>query len=308
MTHTPVTSLRKAWEIQWGELTLEGELGKGGNGVVYGAKWRDMTVAVKTVDGVLCDFSLNSELDKEVSMLQMVRHPNIVLFFGAGTVDGRTPFLVTELVELGDLHKYLTTHTVGWDRKLQFALDTAEGMAHLHSLGKIHRDLKSGNLLVSASLRVKVADFGTASFMASSSRLAERVSETELDSDDCNSVNIGHHTKGVGTPMWMAPELLEGRVSYGPRVDVYSFGIVMWEIASQQLPWADLNLSNFMMNKLLQTILSGQRPPVDSAWPVAYSRLMEICWATDSGMRPSFDNARSVLKDLSRRGSAALRL
>lgn len=71
-----------------------------------------------------------------------------------------------ELVELGTLQDYLAKNTVPWSTKISFALDTATGMAYVHSMQRMHRDLKSGNLLVSASLTIKVADFGTATLVA----------------------------------------------------------------------------------------------------------------------------------------------
>ena len=295
-----MTSLRKAWEVLWPEIHIKEEIGKGGFGIVYSAHWRDMMVAVKTVNGHFSVSDVNAEFDKEIATLQLVRHPNIVLFFGAGTTEDGTPFLVTELVELGDLRNYLATHAIGWDRKLQFALDTAEGMAHLHSLGKIHRDLKSGNLLVSASLRVKVADFGTAAF-ASHAWVTDVINTPApipqaYENWSLSPATSMKHTKGVGTPLWMAPELLEGRSSYGQRVDVYSFGIVMWEIASQAAPWSHIKFGAFVMSQLVKLVNSGQRPPTDPSWPLPYRRLMSSCWATEPEDRLPFDRIRTAIK------------
>ena len=288
-----VASLRKVWEISWEELQIIKEIGSGAFGVVHSAKWRDLSVAVKSVAG--CHLAMNgnfagSELDKEIAMLQQVRHSNIVLFFGAGTSPDGTPFLVTELVELGTLTSYLAHNRIDWAKKMHFALDTTLGMAHVQSLGRMHRDLKGSNLLVSSSLRVKVADFGTAA-----------IASHTMAPDSHDAHHVSRHrtqrTKGVGTPLWMAPEIIAGK-AYGPSADVYSFGIVMWEIAAQAVPWTDVPDSNFFMSKLLELITEEVRPPVDPAWPSAYSSLMARCWATLPSARPSFFEARAELEKL----------
>ena len=101
-------------------------------------------------------------------------------------------------------------------------------------------------------------------------------------------LQAGARTSNVGTLLWMAPEVLGGRADYGPEVDVYSYGVVMWEIASQQTPWSHLSRHIFA-HALLQYLNDGQRPgPVDSAWPGLYSTLLKRCWATAPADRPTF--------------------
>lgn len=302
-----VTLLRKAWEIAWNEVELHEELGRGAFGRVYAATWREMRIAVKTVaslkggndsdasGGGLDTNPFSAELDKEISMLQLVRHPNIVLFFGAGTTSDGMPFLATELMELGPLTQYLADHPkLSWQQKVSFALDTALGMAHVHSLGRMHRDLKSGNLLISAALRVKVADFGTATIAGLT---IEALQDTSMESSLDQRLHT-QRTKGVGTPLWMAPELLSGKSNYGPSADVYSFGIVMWEIAAQSLPWADLPDCSFFMRQLLQEILAEKRPPLQASWPASYRNLISRCWATNPSARTTFKNAVIELESM----------
>ena len=110
-------------------------------------------------------------------------------------------------------------------------------------------------------------------------------------------------TTNVGTPLWMAPEIMQGwttktLVPYTLSVDVYSFGIVLWEIAAQRLPWQDVKKGLFT---LFTAILSGQRPAIDVAWPVAYSELMSLCWALEPSHRPPFKDALAELDDLAAR-------
>jgi serine/threonine protein kinase len=97
-------------------------------------------------------------------------------------------------------------------------------------------------------------------------------------------------TKMIGTPLWMAPELLEGKKSYDGKVDVYAYGIVLFEILTQTLPWTELP-QRFFMNRLSEAVLSGKRPTVPAGAVCAderYVELMEKCWAQQGKDRPSF--------------------
>ena len=95
-------------------------------------------------------------------MLRTVRHAHVVQFYGMGATDEGMPFIVTELMELGSLTGILhdkqqwSDEVLGWPQRISLAVDIASGMALVHSLGRMHRDLKSGNLLVSDSWVVKV--------------------------------------------------------------------------------------------------------------------------------------------------------
>ena len=102
-------------------------------------------------------------------------------------------------------------------------------------------------------------------------------------------------TKGVGTPLWMAPEVLAGR-KYGLSADVYSYGIVMWEIAARCDPWNDVH-TNFFLDVLLKLITAEQRPAVDSGWPGGYVAVMRRCWATEPQSRPAFAQVVTLLLD-----------
>ena len=86
----------------------------------------------------------------------------------------------------------------------------------------------------------------------------------------------------------MAPEIIQGSSSYTLSADVYSYGIVLWEIASQEKPWTEVKETTFFMAALLKRILAGQRPHVNEAWPQTYSDLMVQCWATSPTARPLF--------------------
>ena len=108
-------------------------------------------------------------------------------------------------------------------------------------------------------------------------------------------------SRGVGTPLWSAPEILRKDRNYGPSIDLYSFGIMMWELVTRDEPWADIGGANqFDMAAALEaSVQSGKRPPTgaDHDWPEVYTALMRSCWATDPTERPSFQFVVDTLKE-----------
>ncbi|EGD83271.1 TKL protein kinase [Salpingoeca rosetta] len=138
-----------------------------------------------------------------------------------------------------------------WTLKLRLAQDIACGMAFVHSLGHVHRDLKSGNVLVSNALRAKISDFGCIrdvltkgqtrtgdrkghDFTSSSTSAVTATSATAIAPTASSPLNPSL-TAGVGTPLYMAPEVLAGE-EYDGKADVFSFGVLLWEIAVQRVP------------------------------------------------------------------------
>jgi serine/threonine protein kinase len=152
-----------------------------------------MDVAIKTAQNIwMSAEELKKELDKEASMLHNVRHAAIVTFYGAGTMPDGRPFLVSELMDQGSLWHVLRNTTLDWPIKIRFAAEIASGMAQVHALDRIHRDLKSQNVLVklvAGKLRCKIADFGTATLL-----------ETAASTPEFSSAAKRAHTTGVGTP------------------------------------------------------------------------------------------------------------
>ena len=169
----------------------------------------------------------------------------------------------------------------------------------LHGLNQMHRDLKSGNLLVTTALSIKVADFGTATFLRNDGQVRKSGSNNNSAEDAIGAISANYTksdlTKGIGTYLWMAPEVLQGGRKYDLSIDVYSFGIVLWEVAAQQRPWEDISDQSFFQDVLLEAILAGRRPVVDNHWPAEYRSLMVRCWATNPQDRPSFDQIGLLL-------------
>lgn len=312
-SQTEVQALRKAWVISPSDVDLKEPIGAGGFGRVFAGTWGDHKVAIKVILGelLMMDETITDEFEKEIRFMQQMRHANVVLFYGAGQQEDGTPFLVTELVERGSLYSVLMHHdgTIPWRRKLQFALDTAKGMAYLHDSNVIHRDLKSHNLLVSSQWRVKIADFGTSRLLDalnhqqqtqgeaqahSVSVLMDSLSETAFNESNNSrssslSSGVATMTTQLGSPLWMSPELLL-RQPYGPATDVYSFAIVLFEIIEQKLPWEEISGPIFAV--LENEVPKGRRPKFERATPdderYALQTLMTSCWAPKAAHRPTF--------------------
>ncbi|PPS03229.1 hypothetical protein GOBAR_AA17432 [Gossypium barbadense] len=152
----------------------------------------------------------------------------------------------------------------------------ARGMNYLHHCNPpiIHRDLKSSNLLVDKNWTVKVGDFGL-------SRLKH---ETYLTT-----------RTGKGTPQWMAPEVLRNELS-DEKSDIYSFGVVLWELATEKIPWENLN----SMQVIGAVGFMNQRLEIPNGVDPRWASIIESCWHSDPQCRPTFQELLNKLRDLQR--------
>ena len=222
--------LNDAWQINREEIELQEEIGGGASGRVWKAQYRNIDVAVK----MLIDNDESQSLLEfagEIKFMQTMRHRNIVLFIGAGKTSPQAqPFLVVEFAHRGSLRHVLDDVSIEIDqnRKIDFALDASKGMEFLHKMDppRIHRDLKSENLLVCKSWIVKVADFGLGRLFggAHKNRQSERSNSLRSNSSETELL-VGMRDlseNGIGTVRWSAPELAR-RESYDGSIDVYRY-------------------------------------------------------------------------------------
>ncbi|TYI70628.1 hypothetical protein E1A91_D08G234800v1 [Gossypium mustelinum] len=263
------------------------ELGSGTYGTVYHGKWRGTDVAIKRIKKS-CFSGRSSEQDRlmkdfwrEAQILSNLHHPNVVAFYGVVPDGiGGTLATVTEYMVNGSLRNVLTKKERSLDlhKRLIIAMGAAFGMEYLHAKNIVHFDLKCDNLLV--NLRdpqrpiCKVGDFGLS-----------RIKRNTLVSGGVR-----------GTLPWMAPELLNGSsTKVSEKVDVFSFGISMWEILTGEEPYADMHCGAIIGGIVKNTL----RPPIPEHCDPEWRKLMEQCWSPDPESRPSFTEITKRLRSMS---------
>uniref|UniRef100_A0A1J3FQ87 Serine/threonine-protein kinase CTR1 n=1 Tax=Noccaea caerulescens TaxID=107243 RepID=A0A1J3FQ87_NOCCA len=280
------SNIRSLQVIKNDDLEELKELGSGTFGTVYHGKWRGTDVAIKRIKRS-CFIGRSSEQDRltsefwhEAEILSKLHHPNVMAFYGVvQDGPGGTLATVTEYMVNGSLrHVLLSNRQIDRRKRLMIAMDAAFGMEYLHSKNIVHFDLKCDNLLVNlkdpARPICKVGDFG-------------------LSKIKRNTLVTG----GVrGTLPWMAPELLSGSSSkVSEKVDVFSFGIVLWEILTGEEPYANMHYGAIIGGIVNNTL----RPSVPSYCDPEWRMLMEQCWAPDPFVRPSFPEIARRLRTMS---------
>ncbi|KAK3873338.1 hypothetical protein Pcinc_021626, partial [Petrolisthes cinctipes] len=260
-------------EIDADEVHFLESIGKGSFGVVYKALWRGLTVAVKKVE---TESEVNAFYN-EVQQLGRVQHENIIYLYGACTLD-LYKCLVMEYADGGSLYyllhnspstEYNLAHGISW------LSQCAKAVSYLHSIQPrplLHRDLKPPNLLLTKGAKMlKVCDFGTA---------------CEL------STNM---TDNRGSAAWMAPEVFEGKV-YTEKCDVYSWGIIMWEVLTRRVPFQDLGLAV----RIMWAVHQRQRPPLIVGCPKLLENLMKRCWDHNQARRPRMEEVEERMQFVTR--------
>ncbi|KAH3758713.1 Serine/threonine-protein kinase [Pelomyxa schiedti] len=251
-------------------------LAAGGFGSVFGGVYRSQMVAVKIPkhQEVFKDAEI-AEFSEECEMMKRIRHPNVVNFIGASHVPGKLCICI-ELVEKGSLASFLESSAeISFALTLKFAINSAEAMSYLHKNNVLFRDLKCSNILVistalDAPVNCKLTDFGT----------ARNVENVDL---------MKKYTLGIGTPAYMAPEILSTS-PYNFKVDVFSFGMCLWEMWMRDELWSGVRFWD-----IPRQIEQGIRPQFDSECPQEYSELTKKCWAPNAEDRPEFHEIRDTL-------------
>jgi serine/threonine protein kinase len=220
--------------------------------------------------------------NQEIRTLRKLNHPNVVMLLGSCS-DEEKLCVVTEWVDGGGLREgqaggILCNKEIELNMAdvLEMALDVARGMAYLHSINMFHRDLKSYNLLVDEDWTVKVTDFGTAKIVK-------------------DKTSVAHTT--LGTSGWTAPEiyLSEGKTGYDKKVDIFSYGVCLWEFLTRGLSNPLSGLPPVAYCKRLKAL---ERPPVPVWTPPIFKALLDRCWHYTPSERPEFTEIVTELEGI----------
>jgi len=260
--------------IPWNELTLGEPIGQGASGLVSRGFWaqpngKAQPIAFKELLGTMKEMppDMIKEFLVEIKFMSALDHQNVVKFLGISYPDDSRLYLITELMENGNLRDLLDKKqsNLSFKMRIKFAKDAAKGVAYLHSRKLIHRDLKPQNFLVNDRWQCKVADFGI-------STVRPEVTRTMT----C-----------IGTPIYMAPEVLT-KNKYSEKADVYSFGVVLTELIRGVVPYGEGDVASWNQAQLMYHIVHFNLRPSVEGIPPGLEQLILDCWNDDPRLRPSF--------------------
>ncbi|POM61383.1 TKL/DRK protein kinase, partial [Phytophthora palmivora] len=256
-------------------------LSNGASGEVWLGQLNDQQVAVKqllrTYEHTLKDVD---EFVDEIVWTASLSHLHIVSFIGVAWSSLDNVAMVMEYCPMGDLKRFLAEsgRLLSWSRdKARMAVGIAQALRYIHERKPpiIHRDLKSTNILLTETLETKISDFGVS-----------------------RSRKHGFMTAGVGTPYWIAPEILEGK-RYTEQADIYSFGVVLSELDTCKMPFSDVLTAEGKKPKpfqILHWVLEGRLTPAFSEDCPRWIRSVGTqCLQHDPGLRPTAAELTQVL-------------
>ncbi|XP_022103298.1 activin receptor type-1-like isoform X2 [Acanthaster planci] len=289
------------------QITLVEQVGKGRFGEVWRGNWQGENVAVKIFNSI---DEKSWFRETEIYNTVMLRHDNILGFIASDMTSRNSCtqlWLITHYHEFGSLYDYLNRNILDPKMAIRLALSAASGLVHLHTeiccnnskLAIAHRDIKSKNILVKENHTCCIADLGLA----------------VLHTRKTDQINLGVNTR-VGTKRYMAPELLEETMNVAEfesfkRVDVYAFGLVLWEIARRcqvggmvedyRPPFFEYVPSDPGFEDMKKVVCTDMlRPTIPNRWSndqtlVALSKLMKECWYHTASARHSSLRVKKTL-------------
>ncbi|XP_061081710.1 mitogen-activated protein kinase kinase kinase 13-like [Conger conger] len=240
------------WEVPFEEISELQWLGSGAQGAVFLGKFHSEEVAIKKV---------REQKETDIKHLRKLKHPNIIGFKGVCT-QAPCYCIIMEYCAQGQLYEVLRAGRKVTPRLLvDWASGIASGMNYLHLHKIIHRDLKSPNVLVTHNDNVKISDFGT------SKELSDKSTKMSF----------------AGTVAWMAPEVIRNE-PVSEKVDIWSFGVVLWELLTGEIPYKDVDSSAIIWGVGSNSL----HLPVPSTCPDGFKILMKQTWQGKPRNRPSF--------------------
>lgn len=256
-------------------------LGVGASGSVVSATWtkKDGSKEPVAVKRLMLPKPTNEQkrtVEKEIAIFSQCNHPGVIKLYGVCVCEEEI-WVVMELANGGSLHSKLEKENYSWEVKWKWATEVAAAVEYLHAIGITHRDIKSPNILF-VNHQLKISDFG----MATAINLASGY-KTSGD---------GHVYSDIGTHNWLAPESVTAHATFSTASDIYSLGVVLWEIASRELPYAHLTKST----EVLRAILQGPPPIAEHLKvPISFSSIIQQCCQKEAEDRPDAKSVHAMI-------------
>ncbi|XP_062206842.1 uncharacterized protein LOC133908722 [Phragmites australis] len=265
------------WSVDRSQLLIGHRFASGAHSRLFHGIYREQPVAVKFIrqpddeeDAELAA-QLEKQFSTEVTTLSRLNHPNVIKLVGACS-SPPVFCVITEFLSGGSLRAFLHKldhKSLPLDQIISISLNIAHGMEYIHSQGVIHRDVKPENIIFDGEGCAKIVDFGIA----------------------CEEAYCDPLANDTGTFRWMAPEMMKHK-SYGPKVDVYSFGLILWEMFSGSIPYEDLT----PFQAAFAVFNKNVRPVIPTSCPAPVRLLIEQCWASHPEKRPEFWQIFQILE------------
>jgi len=271
-----------------GRYQIEGPLGAGGMGVIYRAHdpSLDRHVALKFLtDDSAKDETARLRLLREARTAATLNHPNILTIHEVGEAEGRL-YIAMELVQGESLQRRIHAGGMPPATVIDYGIQIADALAHAHARGVVHRDLKSANVMVTPDGRVKVLDFGIA--RRDDGGLAVGAEPAATSPPGNLFAGVAGPPSGptltadgvvLGTPQYLPPEVIQGRTA-DARSDLWSFGVLLYEMASGRLPFTGGSVQDLAL-----AITHSEPAPLPATISQGLRSVIQRCLAKDPGRR-----------------------